>query len=654
MNLLTQTKKNIKPLDKKAIHDVQKKLTDTMTNVEGLGYLKSILLNYAGISGEKIPREPKKCTIISCADHGVAEMKVSAYPPETTVHMTKNYLISKGAVANALANFSKSHMVVVDMGIAAPMDKIPGLLDRKIALGTKNCAKEAAMSRLEAIQALHTGIELVQEYTAQGYHCFLPGEMGIANTTSSAAIVACLCNLSPEEATGRGTNISDERLKVKIDVVRQTLAVNQPNPADGIDVLMKLGGFELGCIAGIILGAAANRALVVLDGFNTGAAALIAATICPTVKEYLMGSHLAAEPAHQAILEKLNLQPYMDMHFRLGEATGSSIIVNLLDGMLRAYTSLTKDHIPDLLCWQAEKVCFPITTQKLQEYNDTIRPLHQASMEKCQLRMDNLCKPIYSLGRLEEIAVKIAGITASAKPNVLPKKILCIGSKKSMSTTQQKLTAAFAEHAKAPVTLIELPKESQDLLASISGGMILAEKEIQQGTKIIGIATTENERHDICGTKVKQALQKLLTTNYIELSTFKERLLAPPTADFETPSTSDIELAYMIGLILGVAHGGSLIVLDNFISEIAAKIAIDLAPNVKDYILRTESPPDAALEWDIPSYLNLNMTTGGGCIAALGMKLIDASLHMLNDMKTFTEASVAVANDGPGAGRQKI
>jgi nicotinate-nucleotide--dimethylbenzimidazole phosphoribosyltransferase len=274
-------------------------------------------------------------------------------------------------------------------------------------------------------------------------------------------------------------------------------------------------------------------------------------------------------------------------------------------------------------------------------------------MEKCQLRIDNLCKPIYSLGRLEEIAVKIAGITASAKPNVLQKRILCFGSKATMSSTQQKLTAAFAQHANAKITLIELPKLSQDLLAAIKGGMLLAEKEIRQGTKIIGIATTENQRHDICGTKVKQALQKLLTTNYIELTIFKDRLLTPHTAASETPAANDIELAYMIGLILGAAHGGALIVLDNFISEIAAKIAIDLAPNVKDYILRTETPPASTLDWDIPSYLNLNMTTGGGCIAALGMKLVDASLHMLNDMKTFTDASVSVANVGPGAGRHK-
>ncbi len=227
--------------------------------------------------------KPKKCTLICCADHGVAEMQVSAYPPETTAQMTANYLLAKGAVANALANFARSDLYVADLGIKAPLPPLPTLIDRKIAHGTKNSAKGAAMTREEALRSLAVGIRLAHHFTAQGYRCFLPGEMGISNTTASAAITACLCRLTPAKATGRGTNISDERLKTKIEVVRQILAVNRPDANNGVDVLQKVGGFELGCIAGLILGAASKRVIVILDGFNTGAAALIAQALSPAV-----------------------------------------------------------------------------------------------------------------------------------------------------------------------------------------------------------------------------------------------------------------------------------------------------------------------------------------------------------------------------------
>ena len=173
-------------------------------------------------------------------------MKVSAYPPSTTVQMTTNYLISRGAVANALSNFAGSDLLVADLGIAAPMEHLPGLLQKKIAFGTKNCAEGAAMTRAQAIEAIEIGIELAAAGVKNGVRCFLPGEMGIANTTSSACVAAVFCDLTPEAATGRGTNISDARLKVKIDVVREALRVNQPDPKDGIDVLAKVGGFEIG------------------------------------------------------------------------------------------------------------------------------------------------------------------------------------------------------------------------------------------------------------------------------------------------------------------------------------------------------------------------------------------------------------------------
>lgn len=625
MNQLEQTLAKIKPLDKNVVHRVQAELETQMSNTAGLGHLRSILLNYAGIIGEKPCTKPKKCTIIACGDHGVAAMKVSAYPPETTVHMTKNYLVSKGATANALSNFAGSDMFVVDMGIGAPTGDIPGLIDHKVAFGTKNCAEGPAMTRDEALASLYAGIELAEKYSAQGYCCFLPGEMGIANTTASAAIVACLCNLTPAQATGRGTNISDERLKLKISVVEQVLRVNHPDPSDGIDILQKIGGFELGCIAGIILGAAANRSFVVLDGFNTGAAALIASTICPTVREYLMGSHLAAEPAHDAILKKLGLHPYMDMQFRLGEATGSSIIVNLLDAAIASYSSLTDDTVPEI----------PAITAARLEYtppSPAVPALDEAAMEKCQLRIDNLCKPIYSLGRLENIAVKLAGITGNSQPKGLKKAILCICSKNGLNATQQKLTAAFAAHAQADPLQTSLPVGS--LKDAFIYGQSLAKEMSNNAYQIIGIGSAEISPEDVCGKKA--AIQRnLLKTENGELRYQLEEFIA-------LPATSELEqIAALSGFLLAAPKYRLLVVLDNESSEIAAALIERFAPASSNFILHTQ-----------PDSLSLNMTTGGGCLAALGLKLVDASLHMLNDMKTFAEAKVAVATDGPGAGRQ--
>ena len=626
MHELNDILAQIKPLDKEIVQNVRTLLETKMSNMEGLGELRSVLLSYAGIIGKTEFVPPKKCTIIACGDHGVSAMKVSAYPPETTLHMTKNYLEAKGATANAMANFAKSDMIVVDMGIGVETGSIPGLLNRKIAFGTKNCAKEAAMTREEAVASLLTGISLVEEYSKQGYCCFLPGEMGIANTTASAAIVASICGLSAEKATGRGTNISDERLQLKISVVDQVLRTNQPDPADGIDVLQKVGGFELGCIAGIILGAAAHQSFVVLDGFNTGAAALIASTICPTVKDYLMASHLAAEPAHQAILAKLGLHPYMDMQFRLGEATGSSIIVNLLDAAILAYDALLSDQeetLPSLTV--NPKPCIPA------DFRQIPAPDPEA-MEKCQFRIDNLCKPIYSLGRLEQIAVKIAGIRQDSQPDKLKKALLCLHTGNGISSSQAKLSTAFAAHADASLWQAELPNES--LAACFSFGAACAAALAEKDIALAGIGGIEILPSDICGSKLKKQQAFFCSperTPRFTLETFLEQPWRPELA----------ELAAFAGYMLAAASQRQFVILDNASTEIAAQLVLSYAPEAEDYLLHTQTHA-----------LFLDMTTSGGCVAALGMKLADASLHMLNDMKTFQEARVAVANDGPGAGRQ--
>ena len=330
MSLLQETLLRISELDKDVMDEVQVRL-DSLTKPKGsLGRLESMVRQYAGITRQAQPEIPRHCMVITAADHGVAKLGISAYPVETTIHMTANYLISKGGSANAFANFCGADMVVVDMGVAGDLSHVPGLLHGKIAYGTEDFTQGPAMSREQAVQAIETGIQIVNEQVKKGYTCFSLGEMGIGNTTSSAAIVAAFTGLTPEEVTGRGTGISDSRMEVKINVVRLGLEINQPNAEDGIDVLSKVGGFEIGALAGVVLGCAANRCGVVIDGLNTTAAALIANAIHPMSKEYMFASHLSGEPAHIVALGFLKLEACLDMGVRLGEAIGASMVMDML------------------------------------------------------------------------------------------------------------------------------------------------------------------------------------------------------------------------------------------------------------------------------------------------------------------------------------
>lgn len=633
MSLLQDTIAKIQPPNHEAIERIRGKLNHIVGEGSGLGGLRDLLLKYQGITLSDEPKFPKKATIICCADHGVAAMKVSAYPPAITVQMTENYLVSRGAVANALSNFAGSELLVADLGIAAPTKHLPGLIRRKVAFGTKNCAVGPAMTREQAIQSIETGIKLAEACTEKGTCCFLPGEMGIANTTSSACVAAAFCGLTAEEATGRGTNISDERLKVKIKVVSQALEVNKLDPKDGLDVLMKVGGFEIGCITGIILGAAAHHAFVVIDGFNTGAAALIAQSLAPLTPHYLMGSHLAAEPAHKAMLKKLNIAPYMDMRFRLGEATGSSIAVNLLDAAVTAYQSLSDaTEEPDFFHETMPPKAVPLTDKTFDFYLNTFPTLSKQAMEACQLRIDNLSKPIYSLGYLEQIAVELAGITDDERPPLESRRALLCFATGELSKAQQQLTSAFAKHADAEVTIAHLRKD-RPLTEAFDFGRSISE-DLAFTNSILGVALTESSPEDTAGTKA-EALRKALLNEDRSLRWKPEEFLQ------NTPSELQADASALLGAIIAGAHNNAFIVLDDEATEIIARYAEALCPAVKPYILHTQ-----------PALLQLGMSIEGGCIACLGIKIIDAALHMLNDMKTFAEARVAVAVDGPGAGRQ--
>ena len=279
----------------------------------------------------------KKCTFIFCADHGVAKMNVSAYPQSTTADMVKNYLVDKGAAANVFANFCHSELVVVDVGVNADISKLPNLVNRKIAMGTGNIAEGPAMTRAQARRSIKVGKDLVEKAVNAGCNCFLIGEMGIANTTVAAAITATILETNAQMVTGRGSNISDARFKNKLHVVREILRLHNPDPMDAIDVLSQVGGFEFGAMAGVILAAAKYRCVVILDGFNTAAAALLADLIDETACDYVIASHMGREVGHRKIIDYLGLTPMFTLDLALGEAIGSSIAARILDRLVYIY-----------------------------------------------------------------------------------------------------------------------------------------------------------------------------------------------------------------------------------------------------------------------------------------------------------------------------
>lgn len=341
MGLLQETCDAIHSRSKEIEQHIIKNWNDASDSKQ-YGRLVSMVAQYGAATNQKNVTIPKPCMIIASADHGVADMGVSAYPKETTVGMTQNYLIPKGAGANSLANYCGAHMEVIDMGIDADMSWVPGLRSHKLGMGTKNFVEEPAMTREQAIEGIETGIKLVQEKMANGYNVFLVGEMGISNTTASALMTAKFAGLTAEEATGRGTNISDERLKLKQHIVHDVLVKYQDIPKDdAIGILATVGGFEFTCIVGVILGAAAHHGMVIIDGFNTSACALVAKTLVPASMDYVMASHLSAEKAAKSSLQNLGLEAYVDLGLCLGEASGGSVQMGMLDLAVHMYKSVT-------------------------------------------------------------------------------------------------------------------------------------------------------------------------------------------------------------------------------------------------------------------------------------------------------------------------
>ena len=320
----------IQPINEDKIATTQRRL-DNLTKPKGsLGRLEEIACRLAAITGKAYPTFTQKRIITIAADHGVAVEGVSAYPQEVTAQMVKNFL-SGGAAINVLGRHVGAEVVVVDLGVAVDLEPHPNLVSRKIDFGTRNMAHEPAMSREQAIVAIEAGIEIAEEEIESGTNLIGTGEMGIGNTTPSSAITAVFTGASVAQVTGRGTGIDDTTLQRKIDVIQRAIDLHHPDPSDPIDVLAKVGGFEIGGIADVILVSAAHRVPILVDGFISTAGALIAVGLQPDVRGYLISAHRSAEIGHVFALDFLGLEPILDLDLRLGEGTGAALAMPIIE-----------------------------------------------------------------------------------------------------------------------------------------------------------------------------------------------------------------------------------------------------------------------------------------------------------------------------------
>lgn len=329
MSLLEKTIREISDLDQGAIEKAQKHLDGLIKPPGSLGVLEDTAVRLAGITGNPKPRIKDKVVIVMAGDHGVFEEGVSIAPREITVQMLPTFLNGVAGIG-VLAKHAGARVVVVDIGVAVPVD-FPGVLQRKVRPGTGNIARGPAMTREEAVKALEVGIEVAQSEIERGADLLSTGEMGIGNTTPSSAILAVFGGYTAEEVAGRGTLVNDEVMKRKIKAIASALEVNRPNPDDALDVLAKVGGLEIAGLAGVILGAAAGRRPVLIDGFITTAAALVAYKLQPKAREFMIATHLSGEQGHHLMLEQLNLSPMIHMRMRLGEGTGAAATMHLVE-----------------------------------------------------------------------------------------------------------------------------------------------------------------------------------------------------------------------------------------------------------------------------------------------------------------------------------
>jgi nicotinate-nucleotide--dimethylbenzimidazole phosphoribosyltransferase len=336
---LAEALRRIGPADDRYRQRAKARLDRLTKPIESLGRLEELAADYVAMTRDEVPKPPRAMIYTFAADHGVTVEGVSAYPAAVTAQMVLNFLRG-GAAVNVLASHVGAEVRVVDIGVAHDFGPIPRLIGRKVAAATKNFAVEPALTRQQAIQSLEVGIDLAEQAADEGIGLIGTGDMGIGNTTASAAITAVLTGQEVSSVTGRGTGIDHDAWTRKVAVIEAAIARHAPDRTDPIDVLSKVGGLEIGGIAGVILGAAARRMPVVLDGFIAGSAALIAAGLQARCRDYLIASHRSVECGHGAVLQQLDLRPLLDLHLRLGEGTGACLGIGLIIASIKVLTQM--------------------------------------------------------------------------------------------------------------------------------------------------------------------------------------------------------------------------------------------------------------------------------------------------------------------------
>lgn len=339
-SLLEEKISRVGTLDRDALKQAQEKLDDLTKPRGSLGRLEDLARQIAGISGKLVSGFNNKIIFTMAADHGVTDEKISAYPKEVTPQMVMNFLNGKAAI-NVLANHTGARVMVVDMGVNYDFEEHPFLINKKIGYGTRNMAKGPAMTREEAILSILHGMGTYNSAPRKksshitGTDIIGTGDMGIGNTTASSAIAAVLCNTDVAEVTGSGTGLDEKGLQNKVNVIKNAIEINRPDPDDALDVLSRVGGFEIGGIAGLIIGAALNRVPVVIDGFISGAGALIALRLCPNTRHFMIASHQSVEKGHAVILSELGIKPLFNLDMRLGEGTGAALGMGFAEASVR-------------------------------------------------------------------------------------------------------------------------------------------------------------------------------------------------------------------------------------------------------------------------------------------------------------------------------
>ncbi len=339
MSRLEDTIARVESLDERAMAAARGRQARLTKPPGSLGRLEEIAVQVAGVQRRARPDVTRKVVFVMAGDHGVVAQGVTAYPQAVTAQMLANFAAG-GAAINVLARWAGARVVVVDVGVAGDVGPSGGILRKKVGHGTGDMSIGPALTQDDARRAIAVGIEVFEEELASGVDLAVTGDMGIGNTTASAATIAAITRRSPREVVGRGTGIDDEALARKTAVIERALALNRPDPDDALDVLAKVGGFEIGALAGVNLAAAAHRVPVVIDGVISSAGALLAACLAPRARGFIIAGHLSTEPGHRAALARLDLRPVLDLDMRLGEGTGAVLAMGIVEAAVRAMNEM--------------------------------------------------------------------------------------------------------------------------------------------------------------------------------------------------------------------------------------------------------------------------------------------------------------------------